>query len=217
MIETITAAPASRLPVQVRSRASTDRMLASATELFVAGGYEAVTASEVGRRAGVAVGTIYSRFVNKDGLVRAVQSALLAQFEQAVRDRAASPEWTKTPPPGLMATLIHTLAQLLADHAAILQPVMKHAAVDPETAMLGKSGYEQLRTAFLHAAERAWPLMHHADPAGAVDSCFKIAYATFARALGLGSSPDAADVAGLPKLAADLGAMCEAFLLRAPG
>lgn len=191
-------------------------MLASATELFLAGGYEAVTASEVARRAGVAVGTIYSRFVNKDGLVRAVEAGLLSRFEEGVRDLASSPEWTAVPPREVIATLIRTLARLLADHAPILQPVMKHAAVDPETAALGKSAHERLRTTFLHAAERAWPLMHHRDPAGAVDSCFKIAYATIARALGLGSSPDAADEAGLPKLAADVGEMCEAFLLRPP-
>lgn len=187
-------------------------MLTAAKALFLSGGYDAVTANAVAREAGVAVGTIYGRFGNKDGLVQAVQVVLLKQFEEAVSVCEASPEWTQTQPNHIIRVLIVSLAQLLTDHADILTPVMRHASTNPETALLGKSSYENMRLAFLRAACRAEPLIRHPDPAGTINSCFTIAYATFARTLGLGSSPEAADAASLPVLAKDLGAMCEAFL-----
>jgi len=210
----IDTVPSGRSPVQGRSRASTDRMLSCATTLFLAGGYEAVTAGAVAREADVAVGTIYGRFGSKDGLVHAVQQALLGRFQDAVTGLEASPEWRKTQPEALIGALIRSLAGLLSDHADSLQPIMRQAAFDPETARLGKVGYEHLRTQFSRASERAWPLIRHADPEDAVESCFTIAYAALARALGLGSSPDAANVEALPKLTADLVAMCDAYLFR---
>lgn len=210
----IDMASSGRSPVQGRSRASTDRMLACATTLFLAGGYEAVTASAVAREADVAVGTLYGRFGNKDGLVHAVQQALLLRLQEAVTELEASPEWQAARPEDLIGTLIRSLAGLLSDHADSLQPIMRQAAFDPETARLGKVGYEHLRTAFLRASERAWPLIRHPDPEDAVESCFTIAYAALARALGLGSSPDVANVEALPKLTGDLVAMCDAYLFR---
>lgn len=190
-------------------------MLDAATTLFLEGGYDAITANLVSQQSGVAVGTLYGRFGNKDGLVRAVQVHLLAQFETSVSALERSPALRDTRVEDLVPVLITSLLSLLAEHASMLQPIMRRAADDPETAERGRASHERLRSAFLHAAAPVLPAIRcHDDPADAMNSCFTIAYAAFARALGLGSGPDTTDISGLPKLARDLGAMCQAFLFR---
>ena len=55
---------------QKRSRETGEKLVQAAIELLVEGGLEACTAPAVAERAGVAVGTIYRRFPDKDGLVK---------------------------------------------------------------------------------------------------------------------------------------------------
>ncbi|GJM23319.1 MAG: hypothetical protein DHS20C15_32340 [Planctomycetota bacterium] len=58
-----------RPPLQERSRASTDRVLAATEELLTEKLLEEVTLAEILERAGVSVGAFYARFGNRDGLV----------------------------------------------------------------------------------------------------------------------------------------------------
>jgi len=202
--------------MQERSRASTERMIAAATALFLAGGYEAVTASEVARGAGVAVGTIYGRFGNKDGLVKAVQAGLLAQIETAIDALGTSPGWPGAADGVLgVSDWIAALAALLDAHASDLQPIMQHAAIDPSTAEMGRGSYEHLYETFVAALADGREGAASVRGREACGHCFVIAYASFARALGLGTSPDAADRASLPTLTRVLGDMCEAYLAKA--
>lgn len=48
------------------------RIMAAATELFLAGGYAATALQAIAARAGVAVETVYSRFRNKSNLLAAI-------------------------------------------------------------------------------------------------------------------------------------------------
>lgn len=58
-----------RPPLQERSRASTDRVLAATEELLEEKLLEELTLAEILERARVSVGAFYARFGNRDGLV----------------------------------------------------------------------------------------------------------------------------------------------------
>jgi AcrR family transcriptional regulator len=61
------------LPVRQASKLETrNSLLQVALELFVEKGFEATRASEIAQKAGVAVGTIYLHFGDKDGLLSSI-------------------------------------------------------------------------------------------------------------------------------------------------
>ena len=79
-----------RPPSGSRSRgrdASRQRLLEAAAEVFAETGFTGAKAADIASRAGVAVGTLYLHFSDKDGVARAV--ALEALHELRVRLREA--------------------------------------------------------------------------------------------------------------------------------
>jgi AcrR family transcriptional regulator len=63
-----------------RSELSTNRMLAAAGELIVAGGYEAMTLAAVGERAGYSRGLATARFGSKDELLGALVERIVGRW-----------------------------------------------------------------------------------------------------------------------------------------
>jgi len=64
--------------------ATQEKILAAATELFIAGGYEATRVSDVAARAGVSRATVFWHFQEKAGLFREAFSRLLAPFRDSL-------------------------------------------------------------------------------------------------------------------------------------
>jgi len=86
------------LPVRQASKLETrNSLLQVALELFVEKGFEATRASEIAQKAGVAVGTIYLHFGDKDGLLSAILVDLADDIYTRVKEvylkhPSASPE-----------------------------------------------------------------------------------------------------------------------------
>jgi AcrR family transcriptional regulator len=73
-----------------RSRAATRRRLLEAgTALFAASGLHGVTSAQIARRAGVATGTFYLHFPDKEALFHEIAFAALAEL-RARQDRASA-------------------------------------------------------------------------------------------------------------------------------
>jgi len=70
---------------QSRSRASQERILEAAEELFGDKGFEATTVADIARDAGYAVGTVYSRFKDKEALLHVLQESLSEQAAATAR------------------------------------------------------------------------------------------------------------------------------------
>jgi AcrR family transcriptional regulator len=79
-----------REPKQRRSREAWHRVLAVGGELFVEGGVEALTISEVCRRAGVSAPSLYARVDGRAGLVAAVYEQVVQQVEESERELLSS-------------------------------------------------------------------------------------------------------------------------------
>jgi len=73
-----------------RSRAATrKRLLTAGTELFARQGLHAVTSAQIARRAGVAAGTFYLHFKDKEALFREIVFEALEQLRERL-DRATA-------------------------------------------------------------------------------------------------------------------------------
>jgi AcrR family transcriptional regulator len=71
-----------RTPLQTRSTSSSDRMLEATLELLEFGGLPSVTVAAVARRAGTSNGSLYHRFGDRGGLLRAAQDRALSAIEE---------------------------------------------------------------------------------------------------------------------------------------
>jgi AcrR family transcriptional regulator len=87
------AAGLRRRPVQRRSAERYERILTVCAELLDEVGFAALTTTEVARRAGVPIGTVYQFFADKSALVH----ALAARNLQTFLDRLAG-RYDRTPP-----------------------------------------------------------------------------------------------------------------------
>lgn len=64
--------PHRRLPKQARSQERYEAILATSANLFMENGFEAVTTNEIAKRAGMAVGSLYQYFDNKEAIAEAL-------------------------------------------------------------------------------------------------------------------------------------------------
>lgn len=69
-----------------RGRDRAERIIAAASEVFLEQGYGAATMSEIGRRAGGSMQTLYRLFGNKEGLFRAIMDAKGAKVYGQMED-----------------------------------------------------------------------------------------------------------------------------------
>lgn len=85
-----------RTPLQARSRATVDKVLAGAAQVFAEEGY-AVTTDRIARRAGVSVGSLYQYFPSKDALLlelaRRHLSEAGARIGQVLQPGRPSAQW----------------------------------------------------------------------------------------------------------------------------
>jgi AcrR family transcriptional regulator len=77
-------------PVQDRSRATTEAVLAATLQVLLRDGYAHLTTTRVAERAGVSVGTLYQYFPDKRSLVMALTVRYFETMVGAVRVAAAS-------------------------------------------------------------------------------------------------------------------------------
>ena len=80
-----------RRRVDPRKQRTIDALLAAAQPLFAERRVDEVTVEEIGRRAGVAVGSIYNNFGSKEGLYAAVVARAL-DVDRDYMDRAYTPD-----------------------------------------------------------------------------------------------------------------------------
>jgi len=201
-----------RAPVQGRSKASYERMLAAAEALLIAQGSDDFTLQEVSKKGKVSIGSIYNRFEGKEALLHAVHLRVLERVDNQMEQRLDAARKGATNLQQLVVALIEAVAETLRDHADILRPMMQRASVDPLVAANGKASYAATANAvqqalLLHADEIRQP-----DPIVAVDSVYRVLYAAIARYLGFGTYAEAAREGEWATLKRDLGLMIAAFL-----
>jgi AcrR family transcriptional regulator len=154
------APPGPELPPlrQAQIRQTEDRIIAAATELFLADGYVATTLEAVARRAQVGARTVYVRFGTKAALFKRVVDVAIVGDTLPVD--VLSRDWAQA------AVTAPTAAERIAAGAAIGRQIMERtgalfavaqqaAAVEPLIAGFWQQGREQSR----HAQAVFWTRM----------------------------------------------------------
>lgn len=205
-----------RAPVQGRSKASYERMLAAAEALMASQGSDEFTLQEVSKKGKVSIGSIYNRFESKDALLHAMQLRVLERIDQQMSARLETARTSAHNLDELVVALTDAVAETLRDHADIMRPLMLRATSDPLVSATGKASYAATANAvkgalLLYSAQMAQP-----DPLRAVDSAFRVLYASIARYLGFGSATTAAWEGDWHVLKQDLARMLAAFLVTKP-
>ncbi|WP_285115599.1 TetR/AcrR family transcriptional regulator [Leifsonia sp. fls2-241-R2A-40a] len=127
----MTSGFAERAPLQARSRDTWERVLLTASGLFEAGGWEALTIAEVCRRSGVSAPSIYARVDGRAGLFAAVYQLGLDRM-RATEDRLVDAGAGVAGADDAAARAVGVITCLFRDHAPFLRAVISHSVDDPE-------------------------------------------------------------------------------------
>jgi len=190
-----------RAPRQARSQRTLERVLEAGAEVFAAGGYDGFTIAEVCRLASSSTGAVYTRFENKDALVRAVHDHIMADMVRVVAALyAPSPAWEALTTPQLIEHAVRLLADHFRERSDMVRAVVLRAAVDSVMRASGAAAIRRMADAFTaRLLDRAadYP---HADPEAAVRGVFGMVFeaiswdvafgAEFREAGALGAPPD---------------------------
>lgn len=119
-------------PQQERSRRTLDRLLAAAEEVLEEKRFEAATIEEICRRAGYTVGAFYSRFSDKDALLRALEERLRQRMEEELGP-LLDPEdaWEGTREDHLRRVLT-ALSAVYRDRRGSVRALLLRSGSDPE-------------------------------------------------------------------------------------
>jgi AcrR family transcriptional regulator len=202
-----------RAPVQGRSKASYERMLAAAEELLRRKGSAEFTLNEVSRQGKVSIGSIYNRFESKEDLLHSVQLRVLERVDSTMEQRLNSAMEASRTLPQLVSGMIDALAETLREYQDVLGPLMSRATDDPLVAQTGKASYKATASAFTNAVLAYRHDIAHPDPRRSIEAVFRVIYGAIARYLGLGSTSTAAWEGEWTILKDDLGRMATAYLI----
>lgn len=135
-----------RLTARARETLARERrsqILEAAVAVFSEAGYEGATIRAIGRRAGLAEGTIYLYFPSKrDLLLGAWEHVALSALRGAIEhlDRAEAPD-----DEDLLTEIFRTQFETLRRHDAFLRLVMHRADVDPEFLRIAQQRVRELK------------------------------------------------------------------------
>jgi AcrR family transcriptional regulator len=157
-----------RPPRQARSQQTLDRLLDAAEAIIDEKGLDKATVAEIARRADSSVGAFYTRFSDKEGLLRCV----LERFtEQAVATAEAVLEparWVDVSTREALESMVLFMLGILQARRRLIVALLVRAAQDPSVSALGQRLHERI-TEYMHAliAHRGHAVSHP-DPDVAV-------------------------------------------------
>ncbi len=157
-------------PQQERSRRTMRRLMAAAEEVIAERGVGGLTIGEVARRAGTAVGTIYTRFPDKDAFLRTLHDQFFARAS-VTADAAFDPSRRRNlPVRDLLAGCVRLLVRNYRARRELLRALLLYARTHDDGAFQTRA--ERLNLRFLarlkvlilsHRSE-----MRHPDPERAI-------------------------------------------------
>ncbi|TLS46606.1 TetR/AcrR family transcriptional regulator [Streptomyces montanus] len=165
--------------LQERSRRSQEDILRAGYALLEEGGADALTVAAVAERAGMAVGSIYRRFGDKEGLLLTIQHAFTESLLAEIAERTSVERLRiLRDPVVVVAEAVGALIDAFQSHEALLRVFLllgtRHAAVREEGSRVSVEGNRRFAEALEHV-----PVAHQ-DRAAALDFAFRLVYATTA-------------------------------------
>jgi AcrR family transcriptional regulator len=170
-----------RQPQQARSRATLDRVLSAAEELFAERGEIGFTIPEVARRAGVSVGTLYRRFAVKEDLLMAVFDRVRAAEDETRLSPWDAVDWASLSAREMTDRLVTDVSLLLRDREPLMRAIMARrlaVADDDEVFQHGLQDVIRGAAQFERAIRASGRRVTHPDPAAAIEFAYRLIVAT---------------------------------------
>jgi len=181
------SAPARPAALQERSRRSRQAILQAGYALLEEQGIDALTVDAVAERAGMAVGSVFRRFGDKEGLLLAIQHAFTESLQAEITRRMSAERLRElTDPAAAIAEAVGAITDAFHAHEGLLRAFLllgtRHDAVRAEGSRASAEGNGFFAAALAHV-----PIAHQ-DRAAALDFAFRLVYATVAHRVTHGES-----------------------------
>jgi AcrR family transcriptional regulator len=164
------AAARFRPPLQVRSRATLDRLLAAAVELLTERRFEEAPVAEIARRARSSVGAFYARFTDKHALLAFLNTRLFEQGRAAWEEFLAPQRWEGRPTAEVLEAVVRVMVRKRRAHRGLLRALALYARSHPSAAFaehasaLNRHVHARLRELLLSRKRE----IAHRDPTQAI-------------------------------------------------
>jgi len=204
--------------LQTRSRATQDRILSAGVRLLREHGLEALSVNAVATEAGVAVGSVYRRFGDKERLLGAIQAQFTEAFRAELRQRISDTGLTAASPPvEIIGAAVSGVAETFRVHAPLLRFFMLLGTQNPAVLAEGSAASIEGGRTFRNTVMLAAPaLRHHADVETAIDFAYRLTYAGCAHRVIHGELLESDRPLSWTHLIAQLRLAVTAFLLTTP-
>jgi AcrR family transcriptional regulator len=110
---------------QARSREAQARLLKAGEQVFARKGYDETHVSDIVAAAQCSVGSFYRRFRDKEALFHALHIQFAERIERNVERFLAMPEWTETPTPKVLRTLVANTARVIERHPGFFRALFQ--------------------------------------------------------------------------------------------
>ncbi len=197
-------------PQQVRSQQTLERFLVAAEELILERGPDAFTVQEVARRAESSVGAFYSRFPDKEALLRCVFQRFYEQANATVDAVLAPDRWREAPAPELIGAALAFLLRVFRDKRQLILALTLRAIRDPDLGSYGVRVGERIALRAAELLRERHERIRHPEPDKAIIFVIWLVLSALdARAIG---SAHGAEVIPDPWVAEELTRMTLSYL-----
>ncbi|WP_286249613.1 TetR/AcrR family transcriptional regulator [Streptomyces graminofaciens] len=165
--------------LQEGGRRSQQDILRAGLTVLEGGGVDALTVAAVAERAGVAVGSIYRHFGDKEGLLYAIQRAFTDMIRAEIAERVSAERLRSLPDPAdEVAEAVGAIVDAFRTHEHLLGVFLllgtRHDAVKTLGSRVSVEGNHRFVEALDHIP------IAHSDRAAALDFAYRLVYAAVA-------------------------------------
>lgn len=163
-----------RQPQQLRSQRTLDRILAAAREVVAEEGFEAASITEITTRAGVAVGTFYTRFENKDALLHALHEQQTSVARDRIRDELTPARRSEQSVREILDELVRGSMELTRSITGFQRACYQRALTDPVFAGREVEVRRELARRLKTLLSESDSAIGHPDPERAIEFCSEL-------------------------------------------
>jgi len=120
-------------PKQARSRAALSRLFGAVEQVIAERGVADLTVHEVAARAGLAVGTLYTRFAGKDALLRAFTADFFGRARRTAETVLDDSRWGELPPRELVMAVVRMLVRSYRAKRGLLRALHLYVRSHPDS------------------------------------------------------------------------------------
>ena len=142
-----------RVPQQARSRRTREAVLEAAIHCFEEQGYDETTTALIARRAGIAVGTLYGYFRDKEEILLELLDTTVADVADLVIERLAPEHWEGADPRDTARALIDTIFHSQHVRPGLQRIMWERYFKDEEFRRPFEAIRSRIREAILHFAD----------------------------------------------------------------